>query len=245
MGIIYEPKGKAGEYSDLAANLYTGCSHGCSYCYAPQVLHRDREVFHGNVEPRKDIIKNIKREAPRHKGKEVLLCFTCDPYCPEENDYRITRQAIRILHEAGVAVNILTKGGKGILRDTDLFTEHPELTRIGATLTFINPEDSRKWEPHGDVPLGRLEALAEASMMGVHTWVSLEPVIDPEQTLELIRQSAAFVDHYKVGRWNYDPRAKEIDWADFLHRAVELLDSYGASYYIKKDLAIFSERGIE
>ena len=34
MSIIYEPKGKAREYSPLAVNLYRGCSHGCLYCYA-------------------------------------------------------------------------------------------------------------------------------------------------------------------------------------------------------------------
>jgi DNA repair photolyase len=27
--IIYEPRGKAKEYADLAANLYLGCDHGC------------------------------------------------------------------------------------------------------------------------------------------------------------------------------------------------------------------------
>ena len=29
MKIIYEPKGKAKEYADLAINLYKGCTHGC------------------------------------------------------------------------------------------------------------------------------------------------------------------------------------------------------------------------
>ena len=28
---IYEPKGKAREYADLALNIYTGCPNGCEY----------------------------------------------------------------------------------------------------------------------------------------------------------------------------------------------------------------------
>ena len=34
MSVIYEPKGKAREYSPLALNLYLECQHGCKYCYA-------------------------------------------------------------------------------------------------------------------------------------------------------------------------------------------------------------------
>ena len=28
--VIYEPRGRAREYSPLAVNLYRGCSHGCN-----------------------------------------------------------------------------------------------------------------------------------------------------------------------------------------------------------------------
>ncbi|KAA6320448.1 hypothetical protein EZS27_029784 [termite gut metagenome] len=30
---IYNPSGKAGEYSYWACNFYNGCSNGCTYCY--------------------------------------------------------------------------------------------------------------------------------------------------------------------------------------------------------------------
>ena len=49
---LYIPKGKAKEYGDYAVNIYTGCPHRCYYCFAPNVLHRDRETFHANVAPR-------------------------------------------------------------------------------------------------------------------------------------------------------------------------------------------------
>ena len=55
MNTIYKPKGAAAEYGDYAVNIYTGCPHRCYYCFAPHVLHREREVFHSCVEPRKEI----------------------------------------------------------------------------------------------------------------------------------------------------------------------------------------------
>jgi DNA repair photolyase len=245
MSIIYEPKGKAGEYSELAANLYTGCSHGCQYCYAPLMLRRKREDFHGIVVPRKDILKKLEKEAPDHKGEEVFLCFTCDPYGPEESEHGLTRAAIKILHGAGVGVNILTKGGLRVMRDLPLLLENPELTQIGCTLTFMDAADSLKWEPQADVPLGRMELLYRAREAGIRTWASMEPVIDPAQTIKLIGATAPYVDKFKIGRWNYDPRANDIDWAAFLKEATDILDSLGAKYYIKKDLACFSDKGLE
>lgn len=47
---IYEPTGKAKEYGDYAINIYTGCPHRCYYCFAPNVLHREREKFHDHVD---------------------------------------------------------------------------------------------------------------------------------------------------------------------------------------------------
>lgn len=244
MSVIYAPKGKAGEYADLACNLYTGCTHGCQYCYVPTMLHKKPEVFHSNATPRQDILNKLHKEATKHKGKEVFMCFTCDPYCLDV-DHTITREAIKIFHRADIAVNILTKGGELAVRDFDLLAAKPNLSKIGTTLTFDNKEDSFKWEPRAAEPGRRCSMLAQAHALGISTWASLEPVIDPEQTLSLINATHEYVDHYKVGRWNYDKRANEIDWTDFLRRVTELLDAVGASYYIKKDLAVFSRRALE
>jgi DNA repair photolyase len=243
MSVIYKPKGKALEYSDLACNLYNGCQHGCLYCYAPLALRVHRDEYHAIANPRVFILEKLKKEAPKHKGKEVFLCFSCDPY--GIGDSTTTREAIKILHSCSVGVNILTKGGERATRDFDLLSTNPQLSRIGATLTFDNDDDSSDWEPNAALPSRRFSMLAQAKAKGIRTWVSLEPVIVPEQTLSLIKSTHSYVDHYKVGRWNYDKRANNIDWADFLRRVTTLLDKYGASYYIKKDLAVFSDKGLE
>ena len=238
MSIIYEPLGKAREYCELAINLYRGCGHGCSYCYAPSVLYMTKENFL-KAAPRKDIIERLKIEAPKYAGREILLCFTCDPYQPLDDVLQLTRETIKILHELFITVRILTKGGKRSMRDFDLLSANPDKSWYGATLTFLYYEDWQEYEPFADSPLNRLAALNIAHNMGIRTWASLEPVINPEQTLKIIKISYDFVDVFKIGKWNHDERINKIDWNKFAHDAKNLLDSLGAKYVFKKDLEVY------
>jgi len=239
MLVIYEPRGKAKEYADLAANLYLGCDHGCKYCYAPAATYKTREAF---AEPknRTKLLDQLRKEAPSYAGKEVLFCFTCDPYSTFSAESGITRQAIEALHTGDVHVTILTKGGKRSTADFDLLKAGD---KYGTTLTFDNAADSLEWEPGAALPAERIAALQEAHDRGIFTWASLEPVIDPQQTLKLIQRSHEFVDLFKVGRWNYDVRANKIDWRSFAIEVKALLESIGKEYLLKKDLAVFLERG--
>lgn len=248
---IYSPRGKAKEYCDLAVNLYHGCDHGCRYCYAPAATYKTREEFMkprhrpGVIEAiRKELLitppspSYLKRGQAKRGGvtPEILLCFTCDPYSKFAAASGITRQAIQTLHAGGANVTILTKGGERSTIDFDLLGNGD---KYGGTLTFVSNIDSREWEPWAALPGERLVALQEAHRRGITTWASLEPVIDPEQSLEIINRTHEFVDIYKVGKWNHDARAKEIDWETFGQSAVSLLKKYGKQYIIKKDLEVF------
>lgn len=71
MNTIYKPKGAAAEYGDYAVNIYTGCPHRYYYCFAPNVLHRDREAFHSCVEPRKGMWQSCGGNH-RESGPPVL-----------------------------------------------------------------------------------------------------------------------------------------------------------------------------
>ena len=239
--VIYEPRGRAGEYAPLAVNLYRGCGHGCIYCYAPEATFIDRQEFI-KATPRQGIIKKLKKDAPQaaldgHKGN-VLLCFTCDPYQPINAIHELTRQAIIILHKNGFNVTILTKGGTSAESDFDLLTPKDN---FAVTLTFLDEQKSLQWEPGAAPPEERIESLRKAHELGITTWVSLEPVIEPAESIEIIRQTHTFVDLFKVGKLNYHPRANEIDWHKFLIDCIVLLEEYGPRYYIKKDLRRYSQ----
>lgn len=239
MQYIYKPKGKAGEYGEYALNLFDGCTHGCKYCYVPAIRRKTPENYHAQAVERNIRWDSLAAEILFLRGKSLFLCFTCDPYQPVNDDAGSTRRTISLCHENGVAVTILTKAGACSEKDFDLLAANPHLSRYGATLTFLNLQDSLVWEPGAAQPEERLSALRKAHEMGIPTWASLEPVIDPFQSLEIIRRTSDYVDEFKVGKWNHSTRAAAINWSTFAREAVALLEQFGKKYYIKKDLAVY------
>lgn len=240
MNIIYEPRGRAREYAPLAVNLYRGCSHACEYCYAPAATFCHRETFSdpAHVKSRPFILEKLKKEARKMQGdpRDILLCFTCDAYQHLERLSRITRRALEILMAHDLTVTILTKSGPwGILRDKDLLKLNPR-NSWAATLTHDDPTVSVKWEPGAALPADRIEALKIAHDAGIITWVSLEPVIDPEAVYRLLEATHQFVDFYKVGKLNYHPLAAAINWREFRQRVESLLLRLSKPYLLKMDL---------
>ncbi len=221
---IYEPKGKAKEYGDLAINIYTGCPHRCFYCFAPRVLHRDKEEFRSHIEPRPGIVETVRKQIEKEHitDKLIHLCFACDPY-PTDYDSTPTREIIKIIKETGNHVQILTKGDGQ--RDFDLLDENDW---YGITIDGGGVDE-------GAGLIKRVSALIEAHKKGVKTWVSFEPVLNDHRILQQIEKMADFgVDKIKIGKLNYYP--SDIDWADFGRRAEALCRRLGIDYYIKDSL---------
>jgi len=239
MALIYRPKGKALEYGELACNIYLRCSHRCSYCFCPQALHIPRADFFTEPAPRLDFLRSLESEAASLERKgvrdAVFISFIGDVYQPANEEHRMTRQAIEILNRYGLPVTVLTKGGSRAVRDFPLLRAHPD-NSFGATLTHVDYAVSEQWEPGAARPKDRVDTLKYAHDLGIKTWVSFEPVIDPEAVYRLLEATHPFVDEYKVGKWNYDARADAIDWLAFRTRIVGRLEQLGKRYLIKRSL---------
>jgi DNA repair photolyase len=241
--IIYAPKGQAGEYAPLATNPYRGCGHECRYCYVPLVLKMKRPEFDAGAVPRPDFLQRLVKDARKYKRagitEQVMLSFTTDPYHP--GDTSLTRRTLEVLIEHGLAFCTLTKGGTRALRDLDLF--RPDRDAFASTLTSLEDNFSRKWEASAALPADRITALQRFHDAGIFTWVSLEPTLDVESSMEIVRQTHSFVDLYKIGRVNYLPMTKTTDSRDYTFRMIEVCQRLGARHYIKKDLQPFLPEG--
>ncbi len=169
---------------DRSLNPYRGCEHGCIYCYA-----RPTHAWH-DLSPGLDFETKLfaKPSAPallRHafstrgyRPAPLALGTNTDPYQPIESRYRITRAVLELCLETGHPITITTKSAR-VLDDLDLLRALAErgLTAVSISVTSLDPKLSGILEPRASAPAKRLAALETLAKAGVHTNVSVSPII--------------------------------------------------------------------
>lgn len=191
---------------DYCLNPYTGCSHGCVYCYASfmkRFCGIDKR-WGSFVQVKVNFPAKLAGQLRRVKTGCVMLSSVTDPYQPPEEKYQLTRKSLELLAGTGCSVSILTKSDL-VLRDLDLLKALPDV-EIGFTVTTTDKTKARLLEPGAAEPLRRFRALARLADAGLQTWVFIAPVIpgitDSEKNLAQILKEAARAG---AGRVEYDP----------------------------------------
>jgi len=220
---LYQPSGAAEEYGLWACNLYNGCTNGCTYCYnkrglVAKVLGADKVTLKScladNCEKRM-YLSMLPEEKAFHRymlelekyhddimadGGEIFFSFVSDP-CIDETIELTTRCILYALME-GFKVRVLTKCAHGleqmcteVVRTFE--THRPEILDnfyVGVTLTGMDHMESNAAPNHG-----RIKALAVAQSMDLHTWASIEPVIDPSTSYYMMLNVWGFCEEFRIG----------------------------------------------
>ena len=198
---IYQPKGKAQEYNPWAVNFYNGCRGNCTYCYNKK--GRSAKLL-GKIEPtlkkslvnpdeaiqifEKEVIANLK--PLREYG--LLFNFVSDPFLPETIE--LTKRAINVCNKYYVKCIYLTKQA-GFINDNDLLQSIFENKHtVGFTLTGHDEQ-----EPGCSTNDSRIDANKWLNEIGVTTWASIEPIIDFQTSLLMIKECLGGCNHFKIG----------------------------------------------
>lgn len=246
LDVIYEPQGRAREYAQLACNIYDGCPHGCLYCYVPAVLRKKQMEHFRPAIARGKILDRIEKDCEKLKGdtREILLCFTCDPFplhFGDDEDRNTTCKCLAMIGLFGLRATVLTKAGISQARHC-----FPVLKkygfRLGVSLSWVDDKKRAYWEPNAAPVAERLELLNQAQAYGISTWLSIEPVVDADECIKVIETCGFAADIIKVGKCNHQPAIEaSIDWSIFLRRALFALR--GKKYIIKRDLIEAAKKG--
>jgi len=155
--------------SKMTFNPYTGCDHGCLYCYASAYIPQ----FH-NCRPKKNLISRLKREATRLNGELISISNSSDPYPQLEQKTELTRKCLKILAENNCRLQIITKSDL-VVRDIDILKQVPCVVSI--TILTMDDRLSLKLEPGAPNSSRRLKAIETLVNEEIPTTVRIDPVI--------------------------------------------------------------------
>jgi len=177
------------DIDDYSFNCYTGCEHGCGYCYARymQRFHPHEESWGDFVDAKINAPAVLARQLRRLAPGTVFTCSACDGWQPVERHYQLTRQCCRLLLDAGFKLRVLTKS-QLVLRDLDLFRGRD--VHLGVTITTPDQRLADLWEPQASTIEARLGVLRQAREAGLRTTLMLGPLLpflsDTDEALDAL-----------------------------------------------------------
>ena len=208
-------------------NPYRGCEHGCAYCFArPSHAYLNLSPgldFETKLIARPGLGAVLERElrAKAYRPEVIAIGTNTDPYQPVEARHRVMREVLEVLHRFGHPVAITTKGTL-VERDIDLLGPMGQagLTRVGISLTTLDPALGRSLEPRAPAPLRRLATIRRLTEAGCPVRVMVAPVIpgltdhELEPILEAAREAGAVAASWILLRLPGEVEGLFRDWLD-------------------------------
>jgi DNA repair photolyase len=190
----------------LTFNPYTGCDHGCVYCYASSYIPK-----FSHCRPKKNLTQRLRSEATKLNGQIISISNSSDPYPRLEAKTALMRSCMEILSRHNCKVQIITKSNL-VVRDTDLLGRIPSM--VSLTITTDDDTTARILEPYAPPVSERLKAIERLVQKGIPTAVRIDPILPfvNDQLEKLVETLAALgVKHITSSTY----KVRHDDWRRF------------------------------
>lgn len=234
--VLTKPAGFMSEY-DFTLNPYSGCSFGCSYCYAAffGASKEERDDWGRWVRVKENAVALLAKRKPGSlDGKRIYMSSVTDPYQPIERELRLTRGLLEILagrrrpeypallDEPPKPKLVVQTRSPDVERDCDLLRRieaNGGRTQVNMTVTTDDDEVRRVFEPSCPSNAARLRAVARVQREGVAACVTMTPLLwvsDPDafakRLLETgVRKFIVQPFHFQRGKFVASTREKALD----------------------------------
>lgn len=173
----YEP-GNSWFGKNYTMNIYKGCCHGCIYCDSRSECYGVEDF--DEVRAKEYALDLLQGELRAKRRAGVIgTGAMSDPYNPFEKRYRLTRDALELIHNMPrFGISIATKSDL-ILRDMDVLTSIKSHSPVLVKLTITTADDrlGKKIEPNVAASSRRFSAIKELSDKGIFSGILLMPVL--------------------------------------------------------------------
>lgn len=180
--ILTKPTGFMNAY-DFTLNPYSGCSFGCTYCYAA-FFSRDvekRDSWGDWVNVKENAVELMaKRKPGALDDKLIYMSSVTDPYQPIERELRLTRRILEIMAERHKPKLVVQTRSPLVARDCDLFrkiAENGGRVQVNMTVTTDDEDIRSTFEPYCPANHRRLAAIKEVQEPSIETCVTMTPLL--------------------------------------------------------------------
>ena len=171
---------------DYTLNPYSGCSFGCTYCYAAffsrDVEKRDNWGYWVIVKENavELLEKRLKRRPEFLDDKLIYMSSVTDPYQPVERELGLTRRLLEVMADGHRLKLVVQTRSPDVARDCDLFRQIEDnggRVQVNMTVTTDDEDIRRTFEPFCPSSLVRLAAIKEVQAAGVDACITMTPLL--------------------------------------------------------------------
>ncbi len=157
-------------------NLYRGCQHQCIYCDSRSDCYRIENF--ADIHVKVNAIDLLADALPRKRVRGTIGTGSMnDPYMPIEKKYNLTGQALQVIAQHQFPIHIITKSDL-VLRDLQTLREINRVyAAVSFTITTTDDALAKKLEPGASSPSARYRAMKTLSDNGIHTGVTMMPIL--------------------------------------------------------------------
>ena len=167
---------------DYTLNPYSGCSYGCTYCYAA-FFSRDRkkrDSWGYWVSVKENAVEKLKRLRRPLDDKLIYMSSVTDPYQPIERELKITRDLLNIMAEQHKPRLVVQTRSPDVVRDCDLFhriKKRGGQVQVNMTVTTDDEDIRRTFEPYCPSNAMRLRAIEQVQAEGIDACITMTPLL--------------------------------------------------------------------
>jgi DNA repair photolyase len=187
--ILTEAKGFMGGY-DYTLNPYSGCSFGCTYCYAAffSRTEEQRKNWGYWVQVKENALQLlIKFRKKTLKDKTIYMSSVTDPYQPIEKELNLTRSLLKELITYHQPRLVIQTRSPIATRDIDLFKQF-KVIQVNMTITTDSETVRKVFEPLCPSNASRLKAIKEINDAGVNTCITMTPLLPIENAEDFAKK---------------------------------------------------------
>lgn len=177
---------------DYTLNPYSGCSFGCTYCYAAFFAREKEKQDNWGywVEVKQNGLDKLRRKRKTTLANKVIyMSSVTDPYQPIEKDLELTRDLLKeLINYSPLTLYVQTRSPL-VTRDIDLYQELAKRGRVqvNMTVTTDSPAVKHAFEPYCPSNKRRIQAITEIHEAGIDSCITMTPLLpldNPEQFAE-------------------------------------------------------------